>query len=201
MNREKLTFAMGCFWGPEDRFARIPGVTRTQVGYAGGEADIDATPECPEEVKPADALAPASDSNAVRSSDDRRPSSERTGPSDSEPPTHRRLNGRSEVVEVEFDPQVVTLDELLKHFWSEHHPAAIESYKPEDSRYRSLLFYRDEKQRAVMRQMQRKLAEQGFSSESTGLRVMGDFYPAEDKHQRYREKKRQKNSDAESKLL
>lgn len=39
--REELdtaTFSMGCFWGPDARFGTVPGVIRTRVGYAGGDA-------------------------------------------------------------------------------------------------------------------------------------------------------------------
>ena len=32
----KATFAMGCFWGPDDFFSQLPGVLGTIVGYAGG---------------------------------------------------------------------------------------------------------------------------------------------------------------------
>lgn len=37
MNQESIVLGMGCFWGAQKRMAAIPGVTTTQVGYAGGD--------------------------------------------------------------------------------------------------------------------------------------------------------------------
>ena len=39
MSTQKATFGAGCFWGVEAKFAALPGVTATAVGYEGGKLD------------------------------------------------------------------------------------------------------------------------------------------------------------------
>ena len=36
---KKAIFGMGCFWGPEEKFSKVKGVTNTEVGYCGGTTD------------------------------------------------------------------------------------------------------------------------------------------------------------------
>ena len=37
---EIAVLALGCFWGPEIKFSKIPGITKTEVGYCGGSSSI-----------------------------------------------------------------------------------------------------------------------------------------------------------------
>jgi len=39
MKSETATFALGCFWQPEDYFTKVSGVTNTTVGYSGGTTE------------------------------------------------------------------------------------------------------------------------------------------------------------------
>ena len=34
---KKAIFGAGCFWGPEEKLSRVPGITNTEVGYCGGD--------------------------------------------------------------------------------------------------------------------------------------------------------------------
>ena len=36
---EIAVLALGCFWGPEQKFGRIDGIIRTEVGYCGGKSE------------------------------------------------------------------------------------------------------------------------------------------------------------------
>ena len=36
---KKAIFAMGCFWGPENKFSKLRGVINTEVGYCGGNKE------------------------------------------------------------------------------------------------------------------------------------------------------------------
>src|SRR6202521_4508657 len=58
--------------------------------------------------------------------------------------------GHAEVVQVEFDPAVVSYDELLKVFWENHNPTTLNRQGPDaGTQYRSVIFYHTPAQQAA----------------------------------------------------
>ena len=148
MTTENATFGAGCFWGVEYVFERVPGLVRTEVGYAGGHT---------------------------------------------ERPTYRDVcshgTGHAEALKVEFDPEVVTYDQLLEVFWAMHDPTQMNRQGPDvGDQYRSAIFtHSDEQQLAA--EASRGRAQVRFDRPIvTEISAAGTFWPAEDYHQRYYDK-------------
>ena len=107
-------------------------------------------------------------------------------------PTYRDVcshkTGHAEVVEVTFDPSIVSFDQLVEVFWAMHDPTQVDRQGPDiGDQYRSAIFtHSDEQQTAA--EASRDRAQARYPSPiSTEIRPAGDFYPAEDYHQRYYE--------------
>jgi peptide-methionine (S)-S-oxide reductase len=110
-----------------------------------------------------------------------------------ENPTYREVcahgTGHAEVLKVEFDPEVVTFDQLLEVFWAMHDPTQVNRQGPDvGDQYRSAIFTSsDEQQRAA--EASREKAQARFDRPiATEIAPAGPFYPAEDYHQRYYDK-------------
>ena len=146
---EIAVLAMGCFWGVEQVFWKIPGVHVTAAGYAAG-----VTPN----------------------------------------PTYEEVctgrTGHNEVVQVVFDPRVVTYETLLKTFWENHDPTqGMRQGGDIGTQYRSGIYVTSDAQAAAAvaskEAYQQALNAQGLGTITTEIGAAGPFYFAEDYHQQY----------------
>ncbi|HEX6224192.1 MAG TPA: peptide-methionine (S)-S-oxide reductase MsrA [Chryseolinea sp.] len=96
--------------------------------------------------------------------------------------------GHAEVIQVSYDPNKVTYDELLEIFWKTHDPTTLNRQGADvGTQYRSAIFYHTEEQKQLAEKYKKKLTEaevfdQPIVTEITSASV---FYKAEDYHQNY----------------
>jgi len=96
--------------------------------------------------------------------------------------------GHAEVVQVVFDPNVISYEKLLKVFWSAHDPTTRNSQGDDfGPQYRSVIFYQSEAQKETAKDVYRQLTERhAFRGPIvTELAPLNHFYPAEPYHQNY----------------
>ncbi|MFP4616348.1 MAG: peptide-methionine (S)-S-oxide reductase MsrA [Thiohalorhabdus sp.] len=111
-----------------------------------------------------------------------------------EHPTYEQVctgrTGHAEVVQVEYDPQRVRYEDLLEVFWSVHDPTQVNRQGPDvGTQYRSVILCHDAEQEAAAR-ASRDRAQGRFRAEiATEIVPFEAFYPAEEYHQRYLEKR------------
>jgi peptide-methionine (S)-S-oxide reductase len=98
--------------------------------------------------------------------------------------------GHAEVVEVEFDPEKVSYEQLLELFWESHDPTQVNRQGPDvGHQYRSAIFYTTPQQHEVAVASKAR-AQSGFGRPiATEITAASEFWPAEGYHQRYLEKR------------
>ena len=112
----------------------------------------------------------------------------------SENPTYEEVcsdrTGHAEAVEIEFDPSVISYDELLDIFWRNHDPTTPNRQGLDiGSQYRSAIFYHDDGQRRAA-ERSRESQRGNFKGEMvTEIAPAGKFWRAEEYHQKYLMKK------------
>ena len=111
-------------------------------------------------------------------------------------PTYKQVctdrTGHAEAVRVEFDPAIVSYEQLLKVFWDIHNPTTLNRQGPDfGSQYRSSIFYHDEAQKAAAMASKEKIQSSGKYNRDvvTEITPASTFYMAEDYHQQYYEKR------------
>ena len=100
--------------------------------------------------------------------------------------------GHAEAVELVYDPNVISYEELLEVFWTCHDPASVNQQGPDvGSQYRSAIFYHTPAQERAARESRARLDASGRFPRpiATEIEPASPFYRAEDYHQQYLEKR------------
>jgi peptide-methionine (S)-S-oxide reductase len=98
------------------------------------------------------------------------------------------LTGHAEVVQLDYDPEVVPYEKLLKVFWACHDPTTLNRQGPDfGTQYRSIIFYHNEDQKKAALKSYKQLTDAGAFADPivTQLEPLRAFYPAERYHQDY----------------
>ena len=100
------------------------------------------------------------------------------------------LTGHAEVVQVVFDPDAISYEDLLKVFWESHDPTqGMRQGNDIGTQYRSVIYTTSDMQsvlaKASMARYQSNLADAGFGTITTEIAALGDFNYAEEYHQQY----------------
>ena len=96
--------------------------------------------------------------------------------------------GHAEAVEVNYDPDEISFEELLDVFWSNHNPTTLNRQGPDVGiQYRSAIFYHDEKQKEIAENSKRSLEKSGKYDNPIVTEIVPApaFYKAEEYHQKY----------------
>lgn len=109
-----------------------------------------------------------------------------------ENPTYRDVcshtTGHAEVVQLKFDPEKVSYEDLLRIFFAMHDPTQVNRQGPDvGDQYRSVIFYHTEAQKASAEKIKAQLDGTGEYKRpiATQIEAAPTFWPAEDYHQEY----------------
>jgi peptide-methionine (S)-S-oxide reductase len=93
----------------------------------------------------------------------------------------------AEVVQVRFDPEVISFAEILEIFWTTHDPTTPNRQGNDvGPQYRSVIFYHNEEQKRIAEKSKAEVAAGIWDDPVvTEISPLKDFYPAEDYHQDY----------------
>ncbi len=107
-------------------------------------------------------------------------------------PTYEQVcggnTGHVEVVQLKFDPTVITYRDVLEIFFATHDPTTLNRQGNDaGTQYRSVIFYYSPEQKATAEEVIRELtAEKAFPNPIvTAVEPATEFYPAEDYHRQY----------------
>lgn len=111
---------------------------------------------------------------------------------DTKNPTYKEIctgtTNHAEVAKIEFDPTVISFDELLEVFWKTHDPTTLNRQGADvGTQYRSVVYYTTASQKEKVERYKKALNESKAWANPviTEITELGTFYPAEDYHNDY----------------
>lgn len=96
--------------------------------------------------------------------------------------------GHAEVIQIEFDPAIISYEQLLEVFFLTHNPTTLNRQGNDvGTQYRSVIFYHDEEQQRTAERMLKKIETEKIYDAPivTAIESFTKFFPAEDYHQNY----------------
>ncbi|WP_299989562.1 peptide-methionine (S)-S-oxide reductase MsrA [uncultured Pontibacter sp.] len=109
-----------------------------------------------------------------------------------ENPTYKQVTsgttGHAEVLQITYDPAIISYDELLEVFWKTHDPTTLNRQGNDiGTQYRSIVLYHNDEQREKAERYKQELDAAGAFDDPivTTIEPLQEFYPAEDYHQNY----------------
>jgi len=96
----------------------------------------------------------------------------------------------AEVVKLEFDPKIISYNEILEYFFKIHDPTTLNMQGPDrGTQYRSEIFYLNESQKKIAEEIINLENKKLSGKVVTKLSLLKNYCPAEEYHQKYLEKK------------
>ena len=146
---EIAILGLGCFWGPEEKYGKLDGIIRTEVGYCGGN-----------------------------------------NPNTTYKEVCTGTTNHAEVVKLEYDPNIISYETIIKHFFEFHDPTTLNSQGLDfGTQYRSEIFYLSDQQKEIAEKVLKKNNDLFKGKIVTKLSLAKNYCPAEEYHQKYLEKR------------
>lgn len=99
-----------------------------------------------------------------------------------------RITGHAEVVQIEYDPEVISYPQLLEEFWRIHDPTSLNRQGADrGEQYRSVIFYHNSQQEKAAYYSKQQLQMSGKYDKVivTEIKPASDYYLASAEHQQY----------------
>ena len=96
----------------------------------------------------------------------------------------------AEVVKLDFDPKIISYEEILKFFFEIHDPTTLNSQGPDfGTQYRSEIFYLNDSQKKIAERVLKSVDDKLSNKVVTQISLLKNYCPAEEYHQKYFEKR------------